>query len=80
MPKDGLKVPLPEMRPVLASTEMSASVREPERSAKSAKIKGLYGVFPSAGSLVGVPSVGNEKRYNAVWLVTVISALTEVLS
>lgn len=59
---------------------MIESVLDPERSARSARIRGLYGVVPLEGILVGVPSVGNVNLYSAVWFVTVISAVTDVLS
>ena len=64
-----LNVPLPEMRPVLSSTDIDPLLLERGRSFRSARIKGLNVALCSTGLS------GNVNLYKAVWLVTVISAL-----
>jgi hypothetical protein len=70
MPKLGLKVPVPEMRPVSSSTETEPLILESGRSVRSARIRGLRVALRSAGVS------GNVNRYSAVWLVTVASPRT----
>ena len=63
-PNEGLNVPLPVIRPLLGSTETLPLLRESDKSERSARISGSFGIelLPVVGPpFMGTGSSGNVK-------------------